>query len=124
MEQVVRAAIQAGAGHNVVADLRQVHNGQRFGSLTTTDQQRCYSAFKGGNALFHNRLGGVHDAGVDVAEFGQAEQRRCVVGVTENVRGGRVNRQSTCTRCGVSHLAGVNLLGFKTPAVVHGLVFS
>ena len=73
VEQVVRAAIQAGAGHNVVADLRQVQDGQRFGSLTAANQQSGNSTFEGGDALFNDSLGWIHDAGVDVAEFGQAE---------------------------------------------------
>ena len=42
-------------------------------------------AFKGGNALFHNRLGGVHDAGVDVARHLQVEQVGAVLGAVEGV---------------------------------------
>ncbi|WP_346243143.1 PLP-dependent transferase, partial [Rhodococcus ruber] len=41
------------------------------------------AALEGGDALFDRVLGGVHDAGVDVAGFGQAEQGGGVVGVVE-----------------------------------------
>ena len=48
------------------------------------DGQRRRAAFERGDALFQHRLGRVHDAGVDVAEGLQAEQRGGVVGVVED----------------------------------------
>ena len=54
------------------------------------------SAFEGGNALLEDVGGGVHDAGVDVAELLQAEEPAGVVGVVEDVGGGLVDGHGAC----------------------------
>ncbi len=76
VEQVVGSAIEAGAGHNVVAGLGHVEDGQGLGGLTAGDQQRTDAALKRRDAILHSGLGRIHDPGVDVAEFFQREEVR------------------------------------------------
>ena len=58
-------------------------------------------------------VGGVHQAGVDVAELPQAEQICRVLGVVEHVAGGRVDRHGASRRGGIGHLTGVQRQGAK-----------
>ncbi len=119
VEQVVRAAVQAGAGHDVVAGLGDVEQGKGFSSLPGGDQQRPHATFEGGDALLDRGLGRVHDAGVDVAELLEREQVRGMVGAVEGVAGGLVDRQGTRIGGGVGALPGVDLAGLEGPGVVH-----
>ena len=48
------------------------------------DGERRRAAFERGDALLEHRLRRVHDAGVDVAEGLQPEQRGGVVGIVED----------------------------------------
>ena len=98
VEQVVRAAVQARRGDDVVARLGHVQDGQRLGGLPGGEQQRADAALERGDALLDHVLRRVHDAGVDVAGLGEAEEVRGVIGVPEHVRGGRVDRQGAAPR--------------------------
>ena len=57
------------------------------------DQQRADAALQGGDAVLDDRLGRVHDPGVDVAELLQREQLAAVLGGVEGVRRRLVDRQ-------------------------------
>ena len=74
MEQVVGAAVQSRARHNVVARLGDVEQCESLRRLAARGQQRTHTAFERGDALFHRGLRRVHDAGVDVAEFLECEE--------------------------------------------------
>ena len=78
VEQVVGAAVEPGAGHDVVARGRQVQDRERLGGLPRGQEQRGHPALQGGDALFDDVGGRVADAGVDVARDFQPEQRRGV----------------------------------------------
>ena len=93
VEQVVGAAIEPGAGHDVIARGGEVQDGERLGRLARGQKHRGHPAFQGGDALFDDVGGRVPDAGVDVAGDFQAEQGRGVSGVVEGVRRGLVDRQ-------------------------------
>ena len=93
VEEVVGAAVQARAGDDVVAGGGEVEDRERLGGLTGGQEQRRHAALERGDALLDHVLGRVHDAGVDVARLGEAEQRGGVVGAVERVRGGLVDRQ-------------------------------
>jgi hypothetical protein len=99
VEQVVGAAVERRAGHDVVAGLGDVEDRERLGGLAGADHQRAGQADGGGDATLEARqpglertLGGVHDAGVDVADLGEREQVLCVRGVAELEAGGLVDR--------------------------------
>jgi hypothetical protein len=50
------------------------------------------AALEGGDALFGDRLGGVHDSGVNVAKFGEGKKVLGVFSRVEHVGGGAINR--------------------------------
>ena len=56
-------------------------------------RQRGGAAFERCDALFQHRVGRISDAGIDVAERLQAEQRRGVIGVVEHERRGLIDRR-------------------------------
>ncbi len=115
VEQVVRAAVEPGAGHDVVAGAGQVEDGEGLGGLARGQQQRGDAAFECGDALLDDVGGGVTDAGVDVARLGQPEQGGGVVGAVEGVGRGLVDRQGPGLRGGIGALTRVDLLGLERP---------
>ena len=122
MEQVVRAAVERGARNNVVTNLGEVQDCQRLRCLATADEQCSHATLEGSNALLDDIRGRIHDARVDVAHLGQAEESRSVIRIAERVRGGCVDRQSTSIRCRIRCLTSVHLLCFKTPRFSHVLL--
>ena len=92
-----------------------------LGGLTGRQEQRGDAAFERRDALLDDVLRRVHDAGVDVAGLGEAEQRGGVLGAVERVRRGLVDRQRPRVGGDVGRLAGVDLLGLERP--VRGRVF-
>ena len=60
--------------------------------LARRQRQRRHAAFHRRDALLQHVVGRVHDAGVDVAQFLQAEQVGGVLGAVELVRRGLVDR--------------------------------
>ena len=66
------------------------------------------ASFERGDALFQHRVGRVADAGIDVAERLQVEQRGGVVGVVEDERGGLINRRCARTGGGVGLCTGMH----------------
>lgn len=92
-----------------------IEDRERLRGLTRGQEQGRDATFEGRDALLDDVLRGVHDAGVDVARLGQAEQCCGVVGVSERVRRGLVDRQCPRTGREVGGLAGVHLLGLERP---------
>ncbi len=115
VEQVVGAAVEPRAGHDVVAGVGEVEDRERLGGLAGGQEQRRDAAFERGDALLDDVLGRVHDPGVDVAGLGQAEQRGGVLGAVERVGRGLVDRQRPRVGGDVGRLAGVDLLGLERP---------
>ena len=121
VEQVVGAAVQARRGQHMVAGLGDVEQGERGRRLTGAHEQGADAALERGDALLDDVLSRVHDPRVDVAGLREAEQVCCVLGVPEDVRRRRVDRQRARPRGGVGHLPGVDLAGLEAPAAVgHG----
>ena len=126
VQQVVRAAVQRRRGDHVVAGLAQRHEGERLGGLAGGDGERAGQADGGGAAAFEcvdpglqRRLRRVHDAGVDVADLGEPEQVRGVVGVAELVRRRLIDRHRPGAGRRVGLAADVDLLGLESPVVTH-----
>ncbi len=61
--------------------------------MARRDRKSGGAAFQRGDALLQNCVGWVADAGIDVTECLQAEQRRGVVDVVEHERRGLVDRR-------------------------------
>jgi hypothetical protein len=66
---------------------------QQLRRVAGRDRQRRRAALERRDALLEHGLRRVHDAGVDVAERLQPEQRRGVIGVVEDVGRGLVDRR-------------------------------
>ena len=119
VEQVVGAPVERGRRDDVAAVLGQVQQGDGLGRLAAGHGQRGHPAFEGGHPLLEDRLGGVHDPGVDVAQLLQAEEGGGVGGVPEGVAGGLVDGHGPGPGGGVGHGTGMDLAGFESP-VGHG----
>ena len=87
----VGAAIERAGRHQIVARLQQAADRQELGRLSAGGGQRTYTAFKRGDALFEHGGGGIHDAGVNVAEALESEQSRGVIAVFEDEGGGLID---------------------------------
>ena len=108
VEEIVGAAVERGGGDDLVAGRGQRGDGERLRRLARGRGQRRRAAFERRHALLKDVGGGVHDAGVDVAELLQREQAAGVVGVLEDVGGGLVDGHGARAGGGVGRLAGVN----------------
>ena len=75
MEEVVGASVERGGGNDLVAGAGQGGDDERLGSLSGGGCQARDAAFQGRNALLKDVGGGVHDAGVDVAELLSPKRR-------------------------------------------------
>ena len=84
-EQGVGAAIELGGGDDVVTGGGQRLDGVGDGGGTRRDHQAGDAPFQRGHPLLQHIVGGVHDAGVDVARHRQIEQVRPVLGALELV---------------------------------------
>jgi triosephosphate isomerase len=79
-----------------------------FGETDDQIGRKVTSALKGGDALFENRVGRIHDARIDVAEDLKIEQGRSVVGVFEHERGRLVDRRGARAGCRIWLRAGMD----------------
>ena len=114
LEQVQRAAVQVGGGHDVVTGGGDVLHRDGDGGRTGCHAQRSDAAFKCGNALFEDADRGVGQAAVDVAGLGQAETVGGGGGILEHEGRGQVDRHGAGVGCRIGLLlAGVHLQGFK-----------
>ena len=77
----------------IVAGLHEVVEHQHLRGMARCRGQRRRAAFERRDALFQHRLRRVHDAGVDVAEGLQPEQRGGMVGIVEDEGGRLVDRR-------------------------------
>ena len=86
----------------------RVSDGERLGRLAGGRGQRRRAAFERRHALLKDVGGGVHDAGVDVAELLQREEPAGVVGILEEIGSGLVDGHGAGAGGGVGRLAGVD----------------
>lgn len=119
-EQVVGAAVQGGAGDEVVAGAGQGEQGEGLGGLPGGEGDSGDPAFEGGDALLQDVLGGVVDAGVDVARFGEREEPGGVPGVVEDERGRLVDRHRPGAGGRVGDGPRVDLPGLERPGGLGG----
>ena len=66
------------------------------------------AAFERGDAFLEHRIGRVADAGVDVAERLQSEQRGRVIDILEHERRRLVDRRRACSGGGIGLRAGMD----------------
>ena len=100
-ELVDRSAVEFARGDDLVAGHHQLLQHHDLGCVAGRDRKRCGAAFKSRDALFEHRVCRVADAGIDVAECLQAEQRGGVIGIVEHERRGLIDRRRACPGGGV-----------------------
>ena len=122
LEQVVRSAVDGARGDDVIPRLRDVQHGERLRGLAARDEKGTGAPLECREALLHDVRRRVHDARVDVAELGQREEVRGVVGVVEYVGRGLVDGRRARLRGGVGLRARVDLLGLEAPVLGCGHV--
>ena len=115
VQEVVGAAVQPGTGHDVIAGSREIENREGLGSLAGRQEQRRHPALECGDPRLDDTGGRVHQPGVDIARFGEAEQCRGMFGVVEGVGRRLVDRQGPGVGIAIRTLAGVDLFGLKRP---------
>ena len=111
-EQRVGAAVKLRDGDEVVPRLRQIEQGIVHRGAAGGERQGADAALELGDALLQHRLGGIHDAGVDVAGHGQVEQVGAVLGIVELVGDGLVDGHGDGMGGGVRLVAAVDGDGF------------
>ena len=92
-------------------------DGLGLGGMPGGDGQGTHTAFEAGDALLKDIVGGVHDAGVDVAKFLEGKQVGGMFGVFELVGGSLIDGDGTGPGGGVGNLSGVKLAGVETKFV-------
>jgi hypothetical protein len=108
VELVDRAAVELARGNELVARPHQRVEGDELGGMAGRHGKGGRAAFERGDLGFENRLGGVHDAGVDVAEGPQREQVGRVLDVLEDVGRRLVDRRGARAGRRVGLRAGVD----------------
>ena len=73
-KEVEGAPVNAGGTDHVLAALRQVQHGKHAGGLARRGAQSAHSALQSGDFLLHGVYGGIAQAGIEKARFGQIEQ--------------------------------------------------
>ena len=92
VEQVIRAAIQAGRGGDFISRVGDIENCQRLGRLPRRGCQRAHAALERGHTALKGILRRVHDARIDIAELAQAEEVCRVFRAIEDIRRRLVDR--------------------------------
>ena len=107
-ELVDRPAIELARGDELVARLEQRVEHQRLRRVTGGHGERRRAAFERRDALLEHRLGRIGDAGIDVAEGLEIEQRRGVLDVVEDEGRGLIDRRGARAGRGVGLGAGMD----------------
>ncbi len=121
-EDVPGAAVERRRRHDVVAGPGEVEQCEHLGGVTGRDGDRRAAAFERRDALLEHVVGGIHDAGVDVAERAQAEEVGGVVGVLEVVGHRLVDRHSASAGGGIGSLAPPWMATVSKRGVVESLM--
>ena len=107
-ELVDRAAIELACGDELVARFEQRMEHQHLRRVARGDGEPRRAAFERGDALLQHRLGGVGDAGIDVAEGLEIEQSRGVLDVVEDIGRRLIDRRRARAGGGIRLGAGMD----------------
>ncbi len=97
----------------MVAGVQQRRDRQMQRRHAARRADRADAAFQRGKPLLEHRRGRVGNARIDVPGAFQIEQRRGVLGILKDVRGGLIDRNRAGARHGIRMLAGMQAQGFK-----------
>ena len=111
-KEVVGATIEFAGGDDVVAHFgdgfQRIFDGCHAGGHC----QRAHAAFHGRDPFLQHRIGGVHDAGVNIPGYLQIKQIRPMLGIVEGIGRGLVDRCHHCLGGGIHLKAGTHGKGF------------
>ncbi len=108
-----RAAIEARGGDDVAAGGHQREQRHDLGRMTGRTADSARAAFQRGDPVAKGGHGGIGQAGIDIADFLQAEERGGMVCVAEDIGRCLVNRHLTRASGGVRVCARMNLQGVE-----------
>ena len=114
IELIDRAAVELGRGDEFVAGLHQRVERHDLRRMARGDGERGRRALQRRDPLFERRRRRIGDAGVDIAERLQAEQRGGVVDVVEHEGGRLVDRRRARAGRRVRPRSGVDRQGRKS----------
>ena len=124
IEERMRAAVERGRRHDVVAARAKCEECGDLCGLTRRTGKRGTAAFERSHALLEHRDRRIGDARVDVAESLEVEEARRVLGRVEDERGGLVDRRRARPGGGIRDLPGVQAKRLEAEfAVRHRLRF-
>ena len=113
VELGVGAAVEVVGRDDFVSGLSEVDDGVKDGAGAGGDAEAGGPTLQGGDALLEHVGGGVHQAGVDVAEFAESEEVGGVLGIIKDEGAGLVEGNGACVGGGFRLVAGVEALGLE-----------
>jgi hypothetical protein len=113
-ELVDRAAIEFSRGDELIAGHQQLLKHHELRGVAGGGRKRRSAAFEGGDAFLKHGSGRIGDAGIDVAERLQPEQRGGVIGVVENEGCGLIDRRHARAGGGIGLRSGMHGKGRKS----------
>ena len=117
-EQIEAAAIDGGAGYNVIAAGGDIEHGVEIGCLTGAGEHGGSTAFQGGYFFSHRVAGGIGKTGIEITLGFQIEQLAHILGggVFE---GGTLNNGDLPGFAAGRAVAGLNAQCFSAKALIH-----
>ena len=103
------AAVKTGGSDDVFARPHQREKRHDLRRMARGTADRADAAFKRGDPLLQDGVGGVGQARIDIADFLQVKERRRVVGIAKDIGRGLVNRRLPRTRGRVRVGTGMDL---------------
>ena len=124
VELRVGAAVERAGGHDLFALPHQAAESQELRRLSAGGGQGGHAAFERRHALLEDVGGGIHDAGVNVAELLEREEFGGVGGVVEDEGGALVDGHGARVGGLVGGVAGVQGTGGEAHLAGGSIVFS
>ena len=106
-EEIIGASIDFVGSHEVVASLADVEQSIEVGSLSAGREHSAHTPFESSNLAGHSIVGGILQAGVEIAFFLQIEEVGHLLGVIILERGALIDGEHAC------------LSVFRFPASLH-----
>ncbi len=113
-ELIDRAAIKLARGDDLAAGAHQRVQGQQLRGMAGGAGKARAAILQRRDAFLQHRIGGIHDARIDVAEDLEIEQRRGVIGVLEGEGGGLIDRRRPRAGGGIGLGARMHAQGAET----------
>src|SRR5579875_130066 len=91
VEEVIRAAVQADRGDDLIASARNIENSIGLCCLAGGRGQRSDTAFQSRHAPLEGVLRGIHDARINIAKLLEGEKIRSMLRAIKHIRAGLID---------------------------------